>query len=137
MLSFTSLFSSDRLDKLCRIVSTDIDGDWQRLYRHLPFYPHRGEETVKGDVDDILTRFLRNTDEQASQSLSRWRRMHTRACVDDLIHALTVIKRKDIIDKFDNLTHPKTKHVSQKLHRIVHFPKISPRARKKQHYLYF
>ncbi|XP_005098259.1 uncharacterized protein LOC101863343 [Aplysia californica] len=130
----------DNLEKFCKFVASEIEGDWIRLYRALPFYPARGMETVSADIDDIITRFLRNSEEQAHQGLSRWRRMHTRAGVNDLRQALHTIKRKDIVEKYDKMLTPRSKMlVSPKAHRMVHFPKISPRSKKKHknHYLSF
>ncbi|GFR68746.1 hypothetical protein ElyMa_003741000 [Elysia marginata] len=127
----------DRFEKFCRKVGQEIDGDWARLYRALPFYPSRGQETIASDIDDITSRFLRNPDEQAQQALSRWRRWHTRACTNDLRDALLMIRRKDILDKLDRNNQEDVSTVSPKMHRVVHFPKIANRVRKKNHYLHF
>ncbi|CAL1533674.1 unnamed protein product [Lymnaea stagnalis] len=142
-LTNTSKNKKDRLQTLCGLVASELDGDWTRLYRCLPFYPRRGDETVSADIDDITGRFLRNTKEQAQQALSRWRRMHTRACVGDLKEALVAIKRKDILEKFEQhgkkaaLRRERT--MSPKVHRVVHFPKLSTvgMKRKQNTYLQF
>ncbi|KAH9513210.1 hypothetical protein Btru_034375 [Bulinus truncatus] len=129
----------DRLQGLCQFVAQKIEGDWVRLYRCLPFFPQRGEETVSADIDEIISRFMRNTEEQANQALSRWRRMHIRASVNDLKSALTEIKRTDIMDSFERGTQTALKRertMSAKIHRVVHFPKLPP-PRKKHHYLQF
>lgn len=118
------LFNSDKLEKATRVTATLIDKDWIPLYRTLPFHPPRGEENLRVDIDDITNTFLRDTLEvHAKQALYRWRRMHTRASVDDLKKALTAIKRKDIADKVDEEL-SKKRAVKPKISSAVKFPKL-------------
>ncbi|XP_013085883.2 uncharacterized protein LOC106070508 isoform X2 [Biomphalaria glabrata] len=131
--------TKDRLQRLCHLVAQKVEGDWVRLYRSLPFFPPRGEETTTADIGEIMSRFMRNTEEQANQALTRWRRMHIRASIDDLKTALTAIKRTDIIERFERRTATtisREKTMSAKIQKVVHFPKLPP-SRKKQHYLQF
>lgn len=117
-------FNSDKLEKATRVTATLIDKDWIPLYRTLPFHPPRGEENLRVDIDDITNTFLRDTLEvHAKQALYRWRRMHTRASVDDLKKALTAIKRKDIADKVDEEL-SKKRAVKPKTSSAVKFPKV-------------
>ncbi len=98
-----------------------------RLYRVLPFYPARGEETVGGDIDNIVQNHMRhNVEEQAKQALARWRRMHTRDKVEDLTNALLEIRRKDIVDKIQMVLSVKSSSsfVDTVFVRTVHFPKL-------------
>lgn len=114
----------DKLEKATRVTATLIDKDWIPLYRTLPFHPPRGEENLRVDIDDITNTFLRDTLEvHAKQALYRWRRMHTRASVDDLKKALTAIKRKDIADKVDEEL-SKKRAVKPKTSSAVKFPKV-------------
>lgn len=134
------VYTSDRLERLCRFVEAEIGPEWSRLYRCLPFYPSRGVETISSDIDDISSRFLRNTQEQAHHALSRWRRMHTRACVTDLRDALVLIRRKDVVEKYDHIRREKLgreKTTSPKLNRMVHFPKLNQGGKKIHNYLDF
>lgn len=61
-----------------------------------------------------------------SQSLTRWRRMHTRACVDDLKKALLSVKRKDIVDLIEeDITKRASKpSIPSPAFRTVRFPKV-------------
>ncbi|KAK3108734.1 hypothetical protein FSP39_014455 [Pinctada imbricata] len=92
----------DKLERATRITASLIDKDWIHLYRNLPFHPPRGEENLRADIEDVVTTFLRDTAEvHAKQSLYRWRRVNTRANLDDLKKSLMIIKRKDIVDKME------------------------------------
>ena len=48
------LLLSDALHSATRIVCDMIGGDWQVLYRLLPFFPPRGRDTLDEDVSDIV-----------------------------------------------------------------------------------
>ncbi|CAH1788400.1 unnamed protein product [Owenia fusiformis] len=92
----------DPLDVAITKVTKTIEGDWQKLYRFLPFYPPRGEETIQGDIDDILTKhFTTPLKEQAKQSLLRWKRMNSKANVIDLRTALQEIRRHDVVKSME------------------------------------
>ncbi|XP_076439733.1 uncharacterized protein LOC143279549 [Babylonia areolata] len=117
----------DKLEVVCHQVAQSIDADWKRLYHTLPFHPPRGQHIIADDIDDISTRFLRHTtEEQARQSLAKWRRLHTRACVEDVRTALQGVKRPDVLERIDvKLTTPRARPcVGPKRHRTVHFPQL-------------
>lgn len=121
---FDSRFVSDKLEKATRVTAINIDKDWIPLYRALPFHPPRGEENLRQDIEDISNTFLRDTVEvHAKQALYRWRRVHTRASVDDLKKTLVAIKRKEIADKVDEEL-AKKKSVKSKPQQAVRFPKV-------------
>ncbi|XP_078321670.1 uncharacterized protein LOC111116029 isoform X2 [Crassostrea virginica] len=114
----------DKLEKATRVTAINIDKDWIPLYRALPFHPPRGEENLRQDIEDISNTFLRDTVEvHAKQALYRWRRVHTRASVDDLKKTLVAIKRKEIADKVDEEL-AKKKSVKSKPQQAVRFPKV-------------
>lgn len=60
------------------------------------------------------------------QSLWRWRRMHTRASVEDLKKALQSVRRKDVIEAIDEeLTKIANKpNIPSPAFRTVRFPKL-------------
>ena len=90
----------DKLEKACRVTAQSIEKEWIPLYRMLPFHPPRGEENLRVDIDDIITNFMRENQEvQARQALLRWRRVHTRATLEDLTNTLMYMKRRDIVEK--------------------------------------
>lgn len=41
------------------IISNSIGNDWVKLYYSLPFYPVRGKETIKKDIDEVLSNLNR------------------------------------------------------------------------------
>ncbi|XP_046347125.2 uncharacterized protein LOC124127798 [Haliotis rufescens] len=120
---------TDKLERACRITAAWVEGDWVKLYRSLPFYPARGEETVGADIDNIFKTYMRHTvEEQAKQALCRWRRMHTRAKLEDLVDTLHEIRRRDIVDKIEEDFNARKKpHIQTPLVRTVHFPKLPVR----------
>ena len=97
---------SDKLEKACRVTAQTIEKEWIPLYRMLPFHPPRGEENLRVDIDDIITTCMRENQEfQAKQALLRWRRVHTRATIDNLTKTLMYMRRRDIVEKInDELT---------------------------------
>ena len=36
-----------------------IESDWAKLYMHLPFYPERGAQNKKRDIDDVYYNIYR------------------------------------------------------------------------------
>ncbi|CAF1294005.1 unnamed protein product [Rotaria sp. Silwood1] len=86
----------DYLSRAIRLISKYIGRDWNRFYWQLPFYPTRGQEEISKDIKHINEKYQRG-DDQAMDALTKWRRFHTRAKVDDLIHGLEQIRRFDII----------------------------------------
>ena len=81
---------------MCTIVYNNIDGDWVRLYRALPFHPPRGSRNIENDIEDIAVIARENNEQSAKRSLYRWRRYHTRAKLDDLLKGLEKIRRHDL-----------------------------------------
>jgi hypothetical protein len=70
----------------------------------LPFHPPRGEENLRVDIDDIITTCMRENQEfQAKQALLRWRRVHTRATIDNLTKTLMYMRRRDIVEKINDV----------------------------------
>ena len=82
----------------------------------MPFHPKRGQEELSNDVKQIDAKYQRGHvlpvnstgkfhrdvfaflfEDQAADALNKWRRFHTRAKVDDLVHGLQRIRRADII----------------------------------------
>ncbi|KAL5006852.1 hypothetical protein ScPMuIL_015658 [Solemya velum] len=122
----------DKLEKATRVTAGSIEGDWVKLYRNLPFYPARGEENLKTDIDEIVDKYMRHTyEEQARQCLWRWRRVHTRACVDDLMKTLQVVKRRDIVEKIEGEFTRRPRQMGATRvpqHRTVRFPKVPIQA---------
>ena len=43
-----------------------IDADWIKFYYELPFYPKRGEEIIKKDIDQILFKYDRGNSNKVS-----------------------------------------------------------------------
>ncbi|CAF2736760.1 unnamed protein product [Rotaria sp. Silwood2] len=93
----------DDLFRAIRIVSRYIGRDWSRFYWQLPFYPTRGQEEMSKDIKHIDEKYHRGDvfQDQAMDALTKWRRFHTRAKVDDLIHGLEKIRRFDIIQSIE------------------------------------
>ncbi|CAF4037851.1 unnamed protein product [Rotaria magnacalcarata] len=89
----------DELSKAFRLISKSIGRDWNRLYWQLPFYPTRGQEELSKDIKHVDEKYQRGDvfQDQAMEALNKWRRFHTRAKVDDLIHGLEQIRRFDIL----------------------------------------
>ncbi|XP_053373052.1 uncharacterized protein LOC123530850 [Mercenaria mercenaria] len=117
----------DKLERCCKITASKIDTDWTRLYRALPFHPARGEQTILKDVDEIGKEYMRHIpDEMCRQSLWRWRRMHTRASVEDLKKALLSIKRKDIVEAIDEdiVRQANKPNIPSPAFRTIRFPKL-------------
>jgi hypothetical protein len=103
---------ADDFDHTCRIVANRIDRDWPALYRALPFHPPRGTTTVDRDVADIDN--ARDPPAvSADRALTRWRRHHTRACVEDLAAALRRIGRDDVLRRVAAVVSPPAAPVIQ------------------------
>jgi hypothetical protein len=99
----------DDLEKATLVVAKHIDGDWPKLYRKLPFYPPRGKNNIDDDVINITQERLRVAEKvKATESLEKWRRMHTRANLDDLKETLAGMNRTDVVQRIDKtLKHKK------------------------------
>ena len=79
------MYPPDLIDRAVGLVAQEVQSDWPKLYRRLPFYPPRGVATVEDDLDAIIKDQYRGRPEaQARASLVRWRRMHSRANIDEL-----------------------------------------------------
>lgn len=46
------------------MISNSIGSDWVKLYYALPFYPTRGKETIKKDIEDVLSNLNRGNMER-------------------------------------------------------------------------
>ena len=85
------------------IVAQEIQNDWPKLYRRLPFYPPRGFATIEDDLDDIIKEQYRSKPQaQARTSLARWRRMHNRANLIEVKDALIQMHRQDIVERIED-----------------------------------
>ncbi|KAL8611868.1 hypothetical protein ACOMHN_027603 [Nucella lapillus] len=90
------------MSRVVRLVSSRIERDWVALYRHLPFHPPRGHQTIQQDLVHLQQQGARvSLATAACVALDRWRRHHTRANVEDLRQALRSIKRLDILKAMD------------------------------------
>ena len=49
----------DNFGKCIEIVSNMVENDWMKLYYKLPFYPERGAENIKKDIDDVYSQLYR------------------------------------------------------------------------------
>ncbi|KAL3876184.1 hypothetical protein ACJMK2_034055 [Sinanodonta woodiana] len=99
--------TEDALDKACEVVIENIHLDWMNLYRRLPFFPKRGSETIEKDIACISIEGARGPKKNVVVvALSRWRRHHTRARVDDLLQGLKAIRRFDIVRTIDLILNP-------------------------------
>lgn len=58
------LYKQDKFANSILIASQMIGNDWIRLYYKLPFYPERGQENIKKDIDDVFFRFNRGNSEK-------------------------------------------------------------------------
>lgn len=95
------------LDKACALVVKHIGQDWMHLYRHLPFFPIRGSETIEKDIASIAREDARGSKKLiANCAFSRWRRHHVRARTMDLEQGLKAIKRFDILKELDTILRP-------------------------------
>ncbi|KAK3579527.1 hypothetical protein CHS0354_028357 [Potamilus streckersoni] len=99
--------AEDTLDKACEVVIENVQLDWMNLYRRLPFFPKRGAETIEKDIACISIEGARGPKKNVvAVALSRWRRHHTRARVDDLLQGLKAIKRMDVVREIDLTLNP-------------------------------
>ena len=46
---------ADPFERACAVVCAEINGDWARLYRCLPWHPPRGEATIDRDIEEFAT----------------------------------------------------------------------------------
>ena len=103
---------TDPFEKVCQLVARHIENDWPRLYRSLPFYPPRGNNTIDRDVYELTTLVSRTTTEEVCRlSLDRWRRFHTRAKVQDVKEALADIRRLDVLQVLEEELNPSVPEV--------------------------
>ncbi|CAF1590369.1 unnamed protein product [Didymodactylos carnosus] len=94
-----NIVEEDELSKALRLISQSIGRDWNRLYWQLPFYPCRGNEEKSNDIKHIDHKYHRGDvyHHQAIDCLTKWRRYHTRAKMDDILIALAKIRRYDLV----------------------------------------
>lgn len=118
-------FVADTLDKAAHVVAKGISSDWPALYRKLPFYPPRGERVLDDDVDYVVQEQYRTNDAvKATDSLQRWRRMHTRANLTDLKGTLKDMGRADIVDQINESAKPKVKVKPKAKRRWRHYKNV-------------
>ena len=43
-----------------------LEADWVKLYYQLPFYPERGGENIKKDIDEVFIKIYRGDAAQVS-----------------------------------------------------------------------
>ena len=41
------------------LISKMLEADWVKLYYQLPFYPERGGENIKKDIDEVFIKIYR------------------------------------------------------------------------------
>ena len=108
---------ADELEKATHVVASRIDGDWPKLYRSLPFYPPRGHHNIDEDVTNIVQERMRVAERvKAEDSLHKWRRVHTRANLNDLKETLLKMNRVDVLNSIERQKRQKCnkKNVVQK-----------------------
>ena len=49
----------DNFSTCIEIVANMLEKDWIKLYYKLPFYPERGLENIKKDIDDVFAKLYR------------------------------------------------------------------------------
>lgn len=114
------------MTKSIGVVCREIDQDWMLLYRNLPFHPKRGSETIEKDIASVNVESARGPKEgRAMEALTRWRRHHTRAKLDDLLHALKKIKRPDIVAEIDRVLNP-PRLIEEEEQEIYVPPSVAP-----------
>lgn len=111
------------------IISSYLDNDWIKFYYSLPFTPERGAENIKKDVDDAYSRYNRGEvtkvrfdsilscyfvvqfiielllfflKERSLFCMKKWKRIHSKARLEDLKTALKNIGRFDILNDLDD-----------------------------------
>ncbi|XP_067660779.1 myosin heavy chain, cardiac muscle isoform-like [Haliotis asinina] len=95
----------DKLQDACQYVAHSIGDDWKRLYDRLPFIPSRDGSRRQRDVeimDLIAAKRDRTTEEQAQQSLEKWRWFNRQGDVGQLIKTLRKMHKVDIARKLEN-----------------------------------
>ncbi|XP_062611986.1 uncharacterized protein LOC134273768 isoform X4 [Saccostrea cucullata] len=116
----------DKMTKAIGVVCREIDQDWMLLYRTLPFYPKRGSETIEKDIASVNVESARGPKQgRAMEALTRWRRHHTRAKLDDLLEALKKIRRHDILTEIDKVLNP-PKLIDEEEQEIYVPPSVAP-----------
>ncbi|CAF1240182.1 unnamed protein product [Adineta steineri] len=112
--------NNDDLAKAMRLASNNIGRDWTRLYWELPFYPARGQEEISKDIEYIDDKYHRGDvfQAQATDALNKWRRLHTRAVLDDLVQALRKARRLDIVHTIERRI-LKPKHSITDIHEDI------------------
>ena len=94
---------TDELEKAMQITSQMIHSDWPKLYRHLSFKPPRGQKNIEADIDDVIKEQYRgNSQVQALDSLTKWRRLNSLSSVSDLKVALIKLNRQDIVRRIEH-----------------------------------
>ncbi|XP_076458135.1 uncharacterized protein LOC143291888 isoform X2 [Babylonia areolata] len=117
----------DPISQACKIISARVDKDWVSLYRHLPFHPPRGQETIERDIVHIRDLGARaSMAHMAVHALERWKRHHTRANVQDLRQALRQVRRFDILKVIDEDLKSPTKEAEDPFEVEEETPPVKP-----------
>jgi len=113
------------MQQACDAVCETVDDDWMELYRTLVFYPKRGKLTIENDICTINQEGSRGPKQMRPHfALSRWKRYHTRANVDDIKTALRKIKRWDVLQALENAVNPPK--VEDEVKEIYVPPNVAP-----------
>ena len=59
MAILVEIFKKDDLSACLSLISKMLEADWVKLYYQLPFYPERGAENIKKDIDDVFIKIYR------------------------------------------------------------------------------
>ncbi|OAF68360.1 hypothetical protein A3Q56_03897 [Intoshia linei] len=101
----------DNLDKAINITAESLNLNWKKLYEKLPFRGNRGDMIIDNDLINIY-----NKKEMCKNliqcCLEYWRNVNRGVNVDDLKIGLKVLKRNDIIEKFNK--NPQEKIIRRK-----------------------
>ncbi|XP_074655621.1 uncharacterized protein LOC141909134 [Tubulanus polymorphus] len=96
--------NDETMTKACDFVSEQIGEDWKQLYVKLPFLPKRAMPKRRNDVEvlDVIYASPRNDANwktEAKKSLDRWRLLHRRGKVDDLVTSLKKTGKNCLADQ--------------------------------------
>ncbi|CAH1793537.1 unnamed protein product [Owenia fusiformis] len=117
-----NMSKEDPFERACSVTSQFIDSDWSKLYRTLPYYPERGCENIERDIRDVSEEISRESEpKRALRMIHRWRRLHTRATLDNLKTALEKLRRFDVLQEIELELNPPKKEKKQEESNIPDF----------------
>ena len=112
---YHSVAGSDDLEAAIRVTSQEIEHDWPKLYRMLPFKPPRGRANIEIDICDIIKEQYRsNAQVHANEALTRWRRLHSYATLDELKHTLVAMNKSDVVQRIEHYLSSQQEQTTQK-----------------------